>query len=456
MMKKRMRKVLILNIVACLFLFNICSVYSYDYINERNQTPVELKREEIYQLKEMYDFLLDNQNNYYLLNYSGVCSTVTVEGDSAGTYTLDDYVAGVVKAEMGAERDKPEALKAQAIAARSFLLYSKKDSTTCTVGNGEFFQAFDAINPSNSQDQVYIDAAYETSGMVVMKDGEVAFTQYSSYSPNNTEINGKWNVTMYKYGSDPSSVWTWNAASKAEVKNANNYFHPTPGHSNGMSQALAGYLASKGQTYQQILETFYGVSGYSIGTISDGDYAGDYMLVDSDFGDIRYFNQGDYKNYYYSSNVNVAQYGSATIASHGCGPTSMAIILSSFEKRDITPITTTQRVCALGGCTSDGSYFWALESLAKEYGYKAQLVNRSDSAKVIAALESKNSLVVARMGPGTFTTGGHYIVLTGTRSDGYISVADPGSRTRTNQKWFTWKLILEQVRAESSFLIVTR
>jgi len=49
-MRKRMKKLLILNICFCLFLFPIANVFSYDYINEKNKTSIELKRNEIYSL----------------------------------------------------------------------------------------------------------------------------------------------------------------------------------------------------------------------------------------------------------------------------------------------------------------------------------------------------------------------------------------------------------------------
>mgnify|MGYP003483381476 FL=1 len=39
------------------------------------------------------------------------------------------------------------------------------------------------------------------------------------------------------------------------------------------------------------------------------------------------------------------------------------------------------------------------------------------------------------MGPGHFTKGGHFIVLTGISEDGRITVADPNSEQRSNQTW---------------------
>ena len=49
------------------------------------------------------------------------------------------------------------------------------------------------------------------------------------------------------------------------------------------------------------------------------------------------------------------------------------------------------------------------------------------------------------MGPGKFTSGGHFIVLRGITEDGKILVADPGSQKRSNQKW-DLSLILSQAK----------
>lgn len=42
---------------------------------------------------------------------------------------------------------------------------------------------------------------------------------------------------------------------------------------------------------------------------------------------------------------------------------------------------------------------------------------------------SQGKLVVASMGPGTFTRGGHFIVLTGITDDGKIKVNDPNDNS---------------------------
>ena len=198
----------------------------------------------------------------------------------------------------------------------------------------------------------------------------------------------------------------------------------------------------------------------SINPGKDGNYTGSIIYSDSEFVNIIYYNQGDYKKNYYSSDPlkKVEYYNGgknpATISSHGCGPTSLSIVLSSLLNREIDPIESTSKVCLKGGCTNSGSKYKTLATVAKEYGIN--VVETSNNQEVINALASKNSLVIVLMGPGTFTTGGHYIVLTGVDSNGNVSVADPGSRKRTEKKWYSFNTIVEQRKTYAGYLIFSR
>ena len=194
-------------------------------------------------------------------------------------------------------------------------------------------------------------------------------------------------------------------------------------------------------------------------TYKDGNYVADVSFNDSSFGQVYYFNQNDYNDYYYSSDPSKAEYkrskgGWATIASHGCGPTSLSIVLSSILNRTIDPIETTTEVCKNGGCTSSGSYHNVLMDVGQKYGVKVTQTGKNQ--EVINALSSNNSLVIVLMGPGTFTSGGHYIVLTGANSSGQVSVADPASRKRTDQKWFSFNTIVEQRQTYANYMIFSR
>ena len=156
--------------------------------------------------------------------------------------------------------------------------------------------------------------------------------------------------------------------------------------------------------------------------VRDGDYSSDINFLTGNFSPIHYYNQGDYLDSY-------GGYG--TIASHGCGPTSLSIVISSILKQDHDPVELTNYVCNHGGCTEDGTVWDNILSTAIDYGLDAkETSNRQD---VIDALGTGKALVIVIMCPGHFTGGGHFIVLTGVTKDGKVTVADPASRDRSTE-----------------------
>ena len=92
----------------------------------------------------------------------------------------------------------------------------------------------------------------------------------------------------------------------------------------------------------------------------------------------------------------------------------------------------------------------SLLTVAQQYGLNGFYV--SDAQSLVNELAKGDRLVIALMGPGMFTSGGHFIVLTGVRSDGKISVADPWSRGYTDMKWFDANIFMEQRIAD--FLVI--
>ena len=443
-MKKSLKRLLII-VLSLTIIVSPIIVWAYEFENKGTEEKARAIRREIYELYEVYkQTVKESENQFGVIGYNGVCSNVTVDGT---TVPLESYVAGVVKAEVGSESDNPELLKAQAIAARSFLLHSKNNASNCSVENGESYQAYSAVDANSASDKPYIDAANATKNMVVKKDGAVANTQYLSY-PNAvfcSEDSSGWHVRMMKF-SDSTEEWTWNGPSKETVLKANNYASSSGAQSTkhhwGMSQTIAGYLTKKeNYDYKKVIELFY---GEEIATIADGVYDGSIEYVTGGMGGgldkIYYWNQGDFANYDYG-------HGCGSIAACGCGPTSVAIIASTYKNKAITPVETTQVICGLGdACHPNGTDMGYLNKALNEvYGIRTEWV--SDDQKVINALGSGNALVIALMGPGTFTSGGHYIVLTGVDKSGKVSVADPANRDRTNKKWFDFNIIMSQRKA---------
>lgn len=142
-------------------------------------------------------------------------------------------------------------------------------------------------------------------------------------------------------------------------------------------------------------------------------------------GNVRYYNQGDYPNNSYGG------YGS--IQEYGCGPVSLAIVISTLTGKDHDPVEVTNHVCSIGGCTSAGTTLAAITQTAKDYNLKVKSFSSNLTKEIKEAFKQKDTMVIASMGPGTFTPSGHYIVLAGINGDNVV-VADPGDRNK-NKEW---------------------
>lgn len=130
-------------------------------------------------------------------------------------------------------------------------------------------------------------------------------------------------------------------------------------------------------------------------------------------GNFVYYSQGNYKNAYGSH---------GTISTSGCGPTSVAMVLSTLLGKKITPVETAKYSVSHGYRGSNGTDWGLFPSISKAYGVNCTKT-KVNSSNIKSALES-GQLLICSMKPGHFTNGGHFIVLKGTK-DGKVTVADP-------------------------------
>lgn len=123
---------------------------------------------------------------------------------------------------------------------------------------------------------------------------------------------------------------------------------------------------------------------------------------------------------------------SQTIGTSACGPTSMSDIMASWINHAITPVEMCAYAIKHGFRTkNDGTAWGFFKSIATAYGFTGFIQTKS-MATARSALKN-GAMVVASMGPGYWTTGGHYICLWST-DDKYMYACDPISTTRTKQK----------------------
>lgn len=124
-----------------------------------------------------------------------------------------------------------------------------------------------------------------------------------------------------------------------------------------------------------------------------------------------------------------------TIAVAGCGPTALAMVISSMTDTMINPKEMADWSYENGYCAEgNGSYHALIPDGASHFGLSVTGATAADGQKIIDAL-AEGKLVVALMGPGHFTVSGHFIVLRGVTSEGNILVADPVSVRKTEMEW---------------------
>lgn len=151
----------------------------------------------------------------------------------------------------------------------------------------------------------------------------------------------------------------------------------------------------------------------------EGDKARSWNVTLGNYKGLTYYSQIDnrWRNKRYSSTENASQ----TIGSSGCGPTSASMIVTAC-KGAITPDVMSDLFVKYGyRSANNGTYWSAFRAIADEFD-----IGYSETTNFQRAIEllRNNNYVVASVGNGLFTTGGHIIVLTGIDGD-TIKIYDP-------------------------------
>ncbi|AIQ13827.1 C39 family peptidase [Paenibacillus durus] len=138
-----------------------------------------------------------------------------------------------------------------------------------------------------------------------------------------------------------------------------------------------------------------------------------------------------------------------TIGASGCGPTSLAIVVSTLTNKTVDPVMMSNWAYQNGYLAEGtGSYHSLIPDGARHFGLQVEGATTREQQKIIDAL-SRGSLVVVIMGKGHFTSSGHFMVLRGVSEDGKVLVADPASRKRSEQAW-EFSIILNEARKNAA------
>ena len=219
----------------------------------------ETERKDIYDYKEFFDDLYPieekNQANTCIDigEVYAECSGVTVEG--YGTYSLDEYVAGVLAAEFSYTIQNDELGKAYAIVTRSYTLaHTNNCKNSITSSSNE-------QNFSGSDHTTYRKYADETSGMVMTNpDGSIVLAVYSLAPADDCEPTGDGMCKFRRCSVYADSVESCSGEVTEFIVHQGLITYPDHDiHYGGVEPFIGNYLAlEKNYNYLQLLKAFYG------------------------------------------------------------------------------------------------------------------------------------------------------------------------------------------------------
>lgn len=127
--------------------------------------------------------------------------------------------------------------------------------------------------------------------------------------------------------------------------------------------------------------------------------------------------------------------GNDPISIYGCGPTVLSMLVSSFTEQEITPD-------AMAAWARDNHYWVSTSGSAHAlipegaayYGLSVEPFSDYTEQGMIQALHDE-SILVALVGPGHFTSSGHFIIIADYWSGSAVRIVDPNSLENTQIPW---------------------
>lgn len=167
------------------------------------------------------------------------------------------------------------------------------------------------------------------------------------------------------------------------------------------------------------------------------------VMLDSVCGPLTYYNQTDARwgNYLYG--------GQDPLSIYGCGPTVMAMLITSLTGNHVLPTDLARWASANKSWSpGEGSYHRLISDSASAYGLTAEPL-KDYTARGIKDTLNSGYLIVALMNKGHFTQQGHFIIITSFTEEGKLRIADSNNYDHTLMEWEP-SLILQELKYRSS------
>ena len=421
------------------------SFFKEHYKDTLKKADADVILEDVFNLAEVGS-LLSNSNwfiNDNLKVHLATCNTgQDLNGNKENSViSFSEYIMGVVYGELATNTEinatNKEFLKAQVIAATSYALarsgYQPGD-TEIWVQNGDCWQVSCDINKGCTY--AYDLGQYGTCYTGVVNKENTQWTRGSI--PSNTLSLLK-EVFNDVYG-------TIMVNTDGSIK-APQYRDQSCGN-DCMGQKPGIVDAQNGLNYKEILNKYY--NNFTLSNAKEDLYADNVSYDNGGYNaEVIYYNQNDYTNKFCGRD-------NATIKTSGCGTTAMSMILSTLIDKSYDPVFVMNEAYGMKACgkgiSGTSTSFFKKSAKAHDLNYK-RVSKSGDLQAVLDSLSSGNSLVIAHMGPGTFTRSGHYIVLARVNEKGQVYVYDSNKASRNG--WYSFNsVIVKELRG--SFHIVTK
>lgn len=156
------------------------------------------------------------------------------------------------------------------------------------------------------------------------------------------------------------------------------------------------------------------------------------------------------KLYQWDPRWGTTQYCATAFALTGCCPTSMAMVYQGLTgKTDKGPYEMGQLAKENGYMdTYQGTLSDFLTGIAPKLGLSSSKIDVNGTS--LRSALAQGQLVICNVGPGDFTDGGHFFVITGMDDEGKLLINDPFSVVNTEQHWDV-STVLSQTRGLWAF-----
>ena len=124
-----------------------------------------------------------------------------------------------------------------------------------------------------------------------------------------------------------------------------------------------------------------------------------------------------------------------TIGASGCGPSCIANVVSVLDKLghpNATPKSAFKWICKHGYFYPNQGTVWSGIGACLKSCYGVNTVTQTTNKSLVKQALEKNNFVIALMGKGLWTNGGHFVVAY--YKDGYVYISDPASEAVIRQK----------------------